>query len=73
LTPHRLDRLTAGQVMDILERHDFSLVSQRGSHRKFRNALMHRQVIVPVHQGRVLPIGTLESIIRGSGISRDEF
>ena len=69
----RLPRLRADEVTRVLRRHGFELVSQRGSHQKWRHPNTGRQVIVPNHRGRILPLGTLNSIIDGSGISRVEF
>ena len=67
----RLPRLTADEVARALRRHGFILVSQRGSHQKWRHPETGRQVIVPYHKGKQLPLGTLNSIIDGSGIPRD--
>ena len=69
----RFPRLTAREVIAILRRHGFVLVSQRGSHQKWRNDKTGKQVIIPYHKGKRLPIGTLKAIIEGSGISPDEF
>ncbi|MFW6102341.1 MAG: type II toxin-antitoxin system HicA family toxin [Chloroflexota bacterium] len=69
----KLPRLKAGEVIKILEQHGFTLVSQRGSHQKWRNDDMAKQVIVPYHKGKQLPLGTLRSIIEGSGIPEEEF
>ena len=66
-------RLTADQVVRILKRHNFSLVGQSGSHQKWRNSVTGRQVIVAIHSGRMLPLGTMKSIIEGSGINRAEW
>ena len=66
-------RLKAQQVAKILQRHGFVLVSQRGSHQKWRNADTGKQVIVPYHKGKQLPLGTLTSIIEGSGIPKEQF
>ncbi|MBI5092214.1 MAG: type II toxin-antitoxin system HicA family toxin [Candidatus Hydrogenedentes bacterium] len=55
----RVRRLTAREVEAILRRYGFNCVSQKGSHRKWRNTGEHLQVIVPDHGGNVLPIGTL--------------
>lgn len=49
------------------------MVSQRGSYQKWVNTLTRKIVIVPMHQGRDLPIGTLMSIVRGSGIPYNEW
>jgi len=68
-----LPRLKATQVVRVLERHGFILISQRGSHQKWRHPDTGKQVIVPYHQGKQLPLGTLRSIIEGSGISENEF
>ena len=64
----RRPRLTAQEIIRVLKAHGFSLVSTRGSHQKWRNNQARKQVIVPQHKGKVLPIGTLMSIVKGSGI-----
>jgi predicted RNA binding protein YcfA (HicA-like mRNA interferase family) len=71
--PHKIPRLKATEVIRILQRYDFILVSQRGSHQKWRNQTTGKQVIVPNHKGKELPLGTLNSIIDGSGIPDGEF
>ncbi len=64
----RLRALTATEVEDILAAHGFVMVSQKGSHRKWRNVERRLQVIVPTHAGRSLPAGTLVGIMRGAEI-----
>ncbi len=66
-------RLKAQEVTRILQRHGFVLVSQRGSHQKWRHPDTGKQVIVPYHKGKELPLGTLTSIIDGSGVPKGEF
>jgi predicted RNA binding protein YcfA (HicA-like mRNA interferase family) len=66
-------RLTAAEVIAILKRHGFVLAGQSGSHQKWRNASNGKQVIVAYHRGRILPLGTMRSIIAGSGISASEW
>jgi predicted RNA binding protein YcfA (HicA-like mRNA interferase family) len=61
-------RLTAAQVISVLRRDGFSLVGSAGSHQKWRNLSTAKQVIVPYHQGRILPLGAMRAIIEGSGI-----
>lgn len=68
-----IPRLTAAQVGVILRRHGFAHIATSGSHQKWRNAETGKQVIVPNHRGRILPLGTMRSIIEGSGISREEW
>lgn len=67
----RLARLTARQLEALLHDQGFEMVSQRGSHRKWRRQSDGRQVIVPDHKGKVLPIGTLQSILKGAGATED--
>ncbi|MGA3179243.1 MAG: type II toxin-antitoxin system HicA family toxin [Verrucomicrobiota bacterium] len=43
------------------------LVRQSGSHQKWRHP-NGRQVIVAMHGNKPIPIGTLKSIIDGSGL-----
>ena len=71
--PGRLRRMTARQAESILSRHGFTLISQKGSHRKWRNAATRLQVIVPEHRGRDLPLGTLRSIMQGAQIPETEW
>jgi predicted RNA binding protein YcfA (HicA-like mRNA interferase family) len=61
-------RLTADQIIAVLRRHQFTLAGSSGSHQKWRNLRTGKQVIVPYHRGRVLPLGTMRAIIEGSGI-----
>ena len=51
----------------------FAATGQRGSHVKFirDDGGRSRTVIVPRH--RDVPVGTLRSILRQAGLSRDEF
>ncbi len=49
------------------------LVGSKGSHQKWRNPQTDKQVIVPFHKGRDLPLGTLKSIIEGSGIPLEDW
>lgn len=72
MTP-RLRRLTAGEVESLLRRHDCEMVSQKGSHRKWRHPQSGLQVIVPEHRGRPLPLGTLHNILTNADIPEDEW
>jgi len=55
-----------------LRKNRFSVISQRGSHQKWRHA-DGRQVILGVHGNKTIPVGTLKSIIQGSGLDADDF
>jgi predicted RNA binding protein YcfA (HicA-like mRNA interferase family) len=71
--PERMRRMTAREVERLLVRFGFTLVSQRGSHRKWRNEESGLQVIVPEHRGRELPTGTLRAILKGSELPESEW
>lgn len=69
----RIRRMTAREVEQILQRHGFVLLSQKGSHRKWRHPEKGLRVTVPVHAGQTLPIGTLRSIMLAAEIPEDEW
>lgn len=69
----RTRRINADEVESILQRYGFELVSQKGSHRKWRNIERQLQVIVPDHKSRDLPIGTLRNIMIGADIPEFEW
>ncbi|WP_407072941.1 type II toxin-antitoxin system HicA family toxin [Pseudanabaena galeata] len=59
----RMRRMNADAVERILRKYGFVLVSQKVSHRKWCSSDGDLQVILPYHQGRDLPIGTLRNIV----------
>lgn len=69
----RLPVLSARDVLKALDRAGFERVAQKGSHIRLKGtrAGQVRVVIVPNHPE--IARGTLLSIIRQSGLSRDEF
>jgi predicted RNA binding protein YcfA (HicA-like mRNA interferase family) len=58
------------EIIQVLIRNGFVFVSQRGSHQKYRKD--KRSVIVPAPR-KEIPIGTLRSIIRQAGLTREDF
>ena len=69
----RIRRMTARELETLLRRYGFQLISQKGSHRKWRHESLALQVIVPEHRGRQLPLGTLRSILLGAEIPEHEW
>ncbi len=69
----RVVRMTSREVESILRGYGFYLISQKGSHRKWRNDARKLQTIVPEHKGRVLPLGTLLSIWKAADIPEAEW
>jgi len=62
-------RLTANKVVKRLKSEGFLEASQNGSHLKLFNPETRRTVIVPIHSSKIIPIGTLKSIEKQSGIN----
>ena len=62
----------AKEVIKVLRKHGFVCIAQSGSHQKWRHD-SGRQVIVAMHGSKPIPIGTLKSIIEGSGLAVDDF
>ncbi len=65
--------LSGKQVCRILVRHGFFEVRQRGSHIVMQKRLSDTTITVPVPNHEELRAGTLQSIIRQSGVPRSEF
>jgi predicted RNA binding protein YcfA (HicA-like mRNA interferase family) len=64
-------RISSEAFLRILTAQGFRFVSQRGSHAKYRDSLGHT-VIIP-HPRKDIPIGTLRSMIRQSGLPNELF
>ena len=62
----------ANDVIRVLRTNSFIKVGQKGSHQKWRHP-DGRQVIVADHGSKLVPIGTLKSIIGGSKLKVDDF
>jgi len=68
----RLPRVTALQVIRVLEKIGFGLAHQSGSHRIYKNA-MGKRVTVPFHAGKVLHPKVLKSILADAELTVEEF
>lgn len=64
-------RLSSTDFLTIPKPQGFQIISKRGSHAKYRDAEGHT-VIVP-HPRKDIPIGTLRSMIRQSGLPKELF
>jgi predicted RNA binding protein YcfA (HicA-like mRNA interferase family) len=69
----RLRVLSGKEVCAILSRHGFEEVRRRGSHVVMQKKISDGTITVPVPNHDEVRIGTLQSIIRQSGIARGEF
>ena len=64
----RPPRLTASEIIAVLEKVGFSLARQSGSHMIFKNA-SGKRATVPFHTGKILHPKILKSILRDSDLS----
>ena len=69
----KLRILSGSEVCRILERNGYIEVRRRGSHIVMQKKLNGSTITIPVPNHKELRIGTLRSIIRQSGLPRDEF
>ncbi len=63
----RLPRLTAKQIISILEKRGFKLVRQSGSHKIYRNS-KGKRATVPFHDNKILHPKILSSILKDTEI-----
>lgn len=68
----KLPRITADEVIQLLERFGFKLSRQSGSHKIYKNAAGKRTT-VPYHKGGVLHPKVLTSILKDAELSKKEF
>lgn len=64
----KLPRLTARQIVAVLEKTGFILTRQSGSHMIYKNAAGKR-VTVPFHASKILHPKVLKSILRDADLS----
>ena len=69
----KLRKLSGKEVCAILRNAGFEEVRRRGSHIVMQKKISQGTITVPVPDHREIRIGTLQSIIRQSGVQRDEF
>jgi predicted RNA binding protein YcfA (HicA-like mRNA interferase family) len=59
------------EIRKVLQKIGFQIISQKGSHGKFRNTI-GRTVILPMSK-KEIPIGTFRSVLRQAGIDLTTF
>ncbi len=67
----KLPRLTAKELIRVLERKGWELDRSRGSHHIYIHSASRRTLTVPVAR-RSMSIGTLSRLLKDADISRDE-
>ncbi len=58
------------KIIKVLLKNGFVFISQKGSHQKYKFG--NKTVIVP-HPKKEIPVGTFNSIVRQSGLSKEDF
>jgi predicted RNA binding protein YcfA (HicA-like mRNA interferase family) len=69
----KLRILSGKEVCEILAKHGFFEVRMRGSHIVMQKKLTQGTITVPIPDHNEIRIGTLQSIIRQSGLPKHEF
>ena len=69
----RLRPLPFRTIEKILLHNGFRIISQRGSHVKFKRDDIDEPTVVQYHSSRDVPIGTIRTVIDTSRKNRDEF
>ena len=69
----KLQILSGQEVCQILSQHGFAEVRRLGSHIIMQKIITDGTITVPVPDQAEIKIGTLQSIIRQSGITRRQF
>ena len=67
----RLPRVTAAQVVRVVEKKGFILTRQSGSHMIYRNA-SGKRVTIPFHAGTILHPKVLKSILADAELTVEE-
>ncbi|MBI4811271.1 MAG: type II toxin-antitoxin system HicA family toxin [Ignavibacteriales bacterium] len=67
----RLPRVTAADIIHVLEKSGFLLSRQSGSHKIYKTS-QGKRVTVPYHSGKILHPKILKSILRDAEISVEE-
>jgi predicted RNA binding protein YcfA (HicA-like mRNA interferase family) len=67
----KLPRLTAREIISVLEKCGFTLARQSGSHMIYKNATGKRAT-VPSHGAKVLHPKVLKSILRDANVSAED-
>ncbi len=65
-------RITADEVIRVLEKAGFKLSRQSGSHKVYKNPAGKRAT-VPYHKGKILHPKVLASVLKDAQLTKEEF
>ncbi|MEI6296640.1 MAG: type II toxin-antitoxin system HicA family toxin [bacterium] len=63
---------SSNHIIKTLERKCFCFISQKGSHAKYYSEAFKNTVIIPTERKQI-PFGTFKSILRQSGLKKEDF
>jgi len=64
--------LSAKFLIKLLEKHGFIFKRSKGSHHLFYDAENNKTIVVPIHGGKDLKLGTFLAILKQAGIDKSE-
>jgi len=67
----KLPRLTASEIIKVLEKYNFVLTRQSGSHKIYKNEKGNRAT-VPFHSGKILHPKVLKSILSEADLTIED-
>ena len=70
--PGRLPRLSADELLRVLHRDGWNVTRQAGSHAVLRYPTKAGRVVIPMHAGRDVKLGTLAGILADAGLSAED-
>ncbi|MEW6655064.1 MAG: type II toxin-antitoxin system HicA family toxin [Bacteroidota bacterium] len=68
----KLPRVTAAEVIKVLEKVGFSFSRQSGSHKIYKNK-EGKRATVPYHSGKILHPKVLKSILKDADLTTEKF
>ena len=64
---------SSNEILKVLLKHGFIFVSQKGSHIKYRKTGSPTLTVIIPADRKQIPIGTFNSILRQSGLAKEDF
>lgn len=64
---------SSDHILKVLQRNGFHFVSQKGSHVKYRKEGTPTLTVIIPAERKQIPVGTFNSIVRQSGLSKNFF
>ncbi|MGI8952850.1 MAG: type II toxin-antitoxin system HicA family toxin [Chitinophagaceae bacterium] len=64
---------SSNEILKVLQAHGFIFISQKGSHIKFRKSGNPTLTVIIPAERKQIPVGTFNSILHQSGLSKEDF